>query len=116
MNILENKMINTLIDLKENHSITALKAEFEDEGTSIEETLRLKEMSNQVGLDLTIKIGGCGALKDMHDAKEIGVNSIVAPMIESAYAMKKFVRASKLAFSESERKKTSFFINIETIK
>lgn len=117
MNTLEKKMINTLIDLKENHNITALKAEFEDEGTSMDEALRLKEMSNQVGLDLTIKIGGCGALKDMHDAREIGVNSVVAPMVESAYAMKKFVNATKQVFSESERERerVNFFVNIETI-
>ena len=115
MNTLEKKLINTLIDLKKNHNITSVKAEFEDEGSGIEETIRLKEIATQVGLDFTIKIGGCGALKDLHDAKKIVVNSIVAPMVESAYAMKKFVHATKQVFSEDERNRISFFINIETI-
>lgn len=115
MTTLEKKLIDILIDLKDNHNITAVKAEFEDEGAGIEETQCLKEIVTQVGLNFTVKIGGCGALKDLHDAKKIGVNSIVAPMIESAYAMKKFINATKQTFSESEREKLNFFINIETI-
>lgn len=115
MNTLEKKLIDTLIDLKENHNITSVKAEFEDEGAGIEETLQLKEIATRVGLDFTLKIGGCGALKDLHDAKKIGVNSIIAPMVESAYAMKKFIHATKQAFSENERERLSLFVNMETI-
>lgn len=115
MNTLEKQMINSLIDLKENHNITAVKAEFEDEGTSLEEALRLKEIATRADIDLTIKIGGCGALKDMYEAKTIGAHAIVAPMVESSYALKKFVQATKMAFSENEREKINLFINIETI-
>ena len=34
-------------------------------GTRHEEALRLKEVATQAGLDLTIKVGGCEAIKDM---------------------------------------------------
>lgn len=115
MNLLEKKMIDTLKDMKENHHVIGIKAEFEAEGTRLEEALRLKEVVTKSGLDLTIKIGGCEAIKDMFDARTIGVNTIVAPMIETPYAMKKFVQATKFVFPEEERKDMKFLINIETI-
>jgi len=115
MNELEKKMVTVLVDLRENHHVLGVKAEFEAEGTRMEEALRLKEVVTKAGLDLTIKIGGCEALKDMYDSRSIGVARIVAPMIESAYALKKYIMATKLAFPEDERKDTSFLINVETI-
>ena len=119
MNDLEKKMTDTLIDLKENHSVCGIKAEFEAEGTRLEEALRLKEIVTKAGLDLTIKIGGCEAIKDMFDAKVIGVGTIVAPMIETAYAMKKYVNATKFVFppqiSGEIKRDVKFLVNIETI-
>lgn len=115
MNLLEKKMVQTLIDLRENHHVIGIKCEFEAEGTRLEEALRLKEVVTRAGLDLTIKIGGCEALKDMYDARTIGVNAIVAPMIESAYALKKYIQSTKLAFPEEERDEIAFLVNVETI-
>lgn len=115
MNKLEYKMIEILKDLKENHHVVGIKAEFEAEGTRFEETLRLKEVVTKAGLDLTIKIGGCEAIKDMLDARTIGVNTLIAPMIETDYAMKKFVQATKFVFPKEERSDMHFFINVETI-
>ena len=114
MNKLETQMVETLKDLKQNHHVLGIKAEFEAEGTRLEEAMRLKEVVTKAGLDMTIKIGGCEAMKDMYDAKVIGVNGIVAPMVESTYAMKKYVHATKLVFSEYERKNIEFYINLET--
>lgn len=114
MNNLERKMLETLQDLKANHHVIGVKAEFEAEGTRMEEALRLKEVVTKAGLDLTIKIGGCEALKDMYDARTIGVNAIVAPMIESPYAVKKYLQATRMAFPEEERQNIKFLINIET--
>ena len=51
----------------------------------------------------------------MYDARTIGVNTIIAPMIETAYAMKKYVMATKFVFPEEERKEIKFLINTETI-
>ena len=115
MNTLERGMVATLKDLKAHHHVIGIKAEFEAEGTRLEEALRLKEVVSAAGLDLTIKIGGCEALKDMYDARSIGVKAIVAPMIESPFALKKFLQASKIVFPEEERHDIKFFINIETI-
>ncbi|MBQ9688261.1 citrate lyase beta subunit [bacterium] len=115
MNSLEKRMVEALKDLKENHHVEAVKAEFEAEGTRLEEALRLKEVVTKAGLDLTIKIGGCEAIKDMYDARTIGVNCIVAPMIETAYAMSKYVKATKFVFPEEERNDVKFLLNVETI-
>jgi 4-hydroxy-2-oxoheptanedioate aldolase len=115
MNSLEHKMVDTLKDLRENHGVTGIKAEFEAEGTRLEEVLRLKEVVMVAGLGLTIKIGGCEALRDMYECRTIGVDRIVAPMIESAFALKKFLHALQMVFPEDERKDIKFAANIETI-
>lgn len=115
MNLFEKKMVDKLIDLKENHHIVGVKAEFEAEGTRKEEALRLKEVVTRAGLDLTIKIGGCEAIKDMYDARVIGVSKVVAPMIESAYALKKYLSAIQFVFPLDVYEETKFLINIETI-
>jgi 4-hydroxy-2-oxoheptanedioate aldolase len=115
MNNREKRMIDTLKDLKENHYVVGIKAEFEAEGTRMEEALRLKEVVTKAGLDLTIKIGGCEAIKDMFDARSIGVTRIVAPMIESQYALKKYLQATHFVFPSDEWDSVNFLINIETI-
>ena len=115
MNTLENQMLKVLKDLKDNHHVIGVKAEFEAEGTRIEEALRLKEVVTKAGLELTIKTGGCEAIKDMYDARAIGVTNLVAPMIESTYALKKYLLSIKNSFPEDERKDICFLINIETI-
>ena len=115
MNNLEKKMVNTLIDLKENHHFLSVKCEFDAEGTSFEEAMRLKELTLKAGLDFSIKIGGCEAIKDMLDTQKININSLIAPMIESPYAMKKFVNAIESVFTDKEKQNISFLINIETI-
>lgn len=115
MNILERKMVETLQDLKENHHVIGVKAEFEAEGTRMEEALRLRDVCMRAGLGLTLKIGGCEAVRDMYECRVIGVERVVAPMVESAFALQKFLSAVKTAFPIEERKDVVFAVNIETI-
>ena len=115
MNTLELKMVEVLTDLRENHGVNGVKAEFEAEGTRLEEAMRLKEVVSAAGIGLTIKIGGCEALRDMYECRVLGVERIVAPMIESAYAMHKYIGAVNIAFPEDEKRTTEFAINVETI-
>lgn len=114
MNRFDEKMIKVLRNLKENYCVTGIKAEFEAEGTTMQEAMRLTNIAAMAGVDFAIKIGGCGAIKDLYDAKKAGANIIVAPMIESAYAVKKFVDAAETVFSESELENITLLINIET--
>jgi hypothetical protein len=115
MNLLERRMVDSLKDLRENHHVIGIKAEFEAEGTRMEEALRLKEVCMKAELGITLKIGGCEAIKDMYESRVIGVEKVVAPMVESAFALKKFLTATKLVFPEHERDDLKFAVNIETI-
>src|SRR4051794_12076450 len=115
MNLTEKKMVGLLKELKEKYSVTGVKMEFEAEGTRIEEAMRLKEISMAAGLDLTTKIGGCEAIKDMFDAGSLGTAHLVGPMVETPYALKKYLQAVKIAFDKDHRDDMEFFINLETI-
>lgn len=108
-------MVNLLKELKEKHSVTGVKMEFEAEGTRLEEAMRLKEISMAAGLELTTKIGGCEAIKDMFDAGSLGTTHLVGPMVETPYALRKYLQAVKVAFDEEDREDMEFFINLETI-
>lgn len=110
------EIFNLLKDLKENHNIFGLKAEFETEGATYEEVAYLKNLANDLELDLTLKIGGCEAVRDLQDAKSLGANTIIAPMIESSYAAKKYIDAINRNFSKNEQQNIKFLINIETIQ
>lgn len=115
MNRIEREMVKVLTDLRQNHGVTGIKAEFEAEGTRIEEALRLKEVITTAGLNLTLKIGGCEAIRDLYEARVIGVERIVAPMVETPFALEKYISAINLAFPEEEQSDIDFCVNIETI-
>jgi 4-hydroxy-2-oxoheptanedioate aldolase len=115
MNLIEKRMVDLLIELKEQHNVAGVKAEFEAEGTRMEEAMRLKEVSMKAGLGLTLKIGGCEAVRDMFEASDLGVEHLVAPMVETPYALKKYLSAIKIAFSEEQRADMDYLINLETI-
>jgi hypothetical protein len=115
MNALESRMVTILSELKSKYHVTGVKAEFEAEGTRLEEAQRLKDVTGVAGLALNIKIGGCEAIKDMFDAIALGCERIIAPMVESAYALKKFLAAVNLIYPKDLRKNVEFLINLETI-
>lgn len=114
MNILEDKMVKLLLDLKKNHGVVELKAEFETEAVRMNELMRLKEIADRARLGLVIKIGGAEAITDMFEAQHIGVTGLIAPMIESPYAMTKYLEAIQKHFSEDLRREIHFGVNIET--
>src|SRR5574344_2598639 len=112
MNLSEKNLLKILTELKEKYFASGIKIEFETEVTTFSEASVLKNFSDKAGLNFTVKIGGAEAVTDMYEAKKIGVKTLVAPMIESSYALKKYINSAKTVFNEIP---PEFFINIETI-
>jgi 4-hydroxy-2-oxoheptanedioate aldolase len=115
MNLLEKKIIDTLKKLREDFGAEGVKAEFEAEGTRTEELMRLKELAVCAGMSLTLKIGGCEALRDMHDARNVGVDHMVGPMVESAFALRKYIESAETVFTPDELQELELLVNVETV-
>jgi hypothetical protein len=84
-----NDLKEILYKLKE-MGCSGVKISYEDEGALLNEVISMRYLTAGVGLNLAIKIGGCEAKRDIVDCMNISCDSIVAPMIESGFALNKF--------------------------
>jgi hypothetical protein len=116
MNLIEKKLSELVRRINERGHLKSIKAEFEAEGIRNEELLRLLVVTRTCNVPLTLKIGGCEAVKDLHEARQFGARYVVAPMIESSYALKKYVDAIYKVYSPDELEETNFLFNMETIQ
>lgn len=109
---LEEDLFDQLVRLKDHFGIAFVKAEFEAEGASFRDLVRLRRLTLQAGVGLILKIGGCESVRDLRDALELGADGLVAPMIESAFALSKFWEACNRVFRTGRRPRLAF--NVET--
>jgi len=91
MFVIKNEIINQLTVLKKRYKLIGIKAEFEAEGSSFEDVSNLRIITRGCDIRQFIKIGGVEATNDIYKCIEIGVDGIIAPMVESKFAMFKFV-------------------------
>ena len=71
-----------------------VKTSFEDEGAHPKNVQKLRLLTHKVGLDLNLKIGGAEAKTDFNMGLEMDVDGVVAPMIESEFALSKLTSFS----------------------
>lgn len=113
MNSIERRMLDVLRELKNQYNVLAIKAEFEAEGSRTDELVKLNEIVFRADMDLFIKIGGCEAVRDLDQCRLLGASGIMAPMIETPFAMKKFVSAAQKVYG-NEVQDIEWIINAET--
>lgn len=114
MNGTERRMLDMLKKGRDHHGFVAVKAEFEAEGTRPDELLRLLELAWRADLGLALKIGGCEAVSDLYASKLYGADYVIAPMVETPYALSKFVDARAKVYGERHETNARFLFNLET--
>ncbi|MEQ8350219.1 MAG: aldolase [Leptospiraceae bacterium] len=110
----EARLRSYLHDLKEQHGLVALKTGTEVEDMSFSEIAMLRRITNGL-LPLHVKIGGPEARNDIRNLLQIGVDGIIAPMIESAYALGNFIQTLKDLCTSEQYGSVEKGINLETI-
>jgi len=107
------QVVQDLRVLVEKGLVWGVKAEFEAEGTRYQELVELIAVARLAGVRVAVKIGGPEAIRDLLELRALGVDSVIAPMCESGYAVRKFSEAIHRVFGEEPRG-TDFFVNFET--
>jgi 4-hydroxy-2-oxoheptanedioate aldolase len=77
---------------KEEYGFISLKGELEAEGLTQTQVAREAIIAARNQLDYLIKIGGSEAKNNLQYLIDIGVTSVVVPMIETSFAMQKFIK------------------------
>ncbi len=107
--------LNTMLtELKLHYGLVSLKAGTEWEDMNYSEIAHLNALSNKQ-LPTLVKIAGPEAKTDLRHMREIGINGILGPMIESVYSLEKFVITSKQVY-EGSQIRPMLAINVETIQ
>lgn len=113
MNKIKSRMLNVLRELKNEHGVIGVKAEFEAEGARKDELIMLRDLIESVGdLKFIVKIGGCEAVHDLDQCKLLNATGVMAPMIETPFAMQKFKKAFTKVYGEQSE--VERIINAET--
>jgi hypothetical protein len=101
-----------LAALAENHHVVGLKTGTEVEDMGFDEIEFLKSVAGN--LPLTVKIGGPEARNDIRQCIKIGVDVILAPMVETVYALTNFVRTVESIAEEINVALPKLAVNIES--
>lgn len=113
MMLCNDYLLSLLKEGREQYGFKAIRGELETEGARVEELTALKILGASAGLELTLKIGGCEAISDLRLAQNLGASCIIAPMIESPFAVLKFHEAIQRVYPTVSFR-PNCYINIET--
>ena len=102
------KKLSYLLRKLKGLGVVGIKQSLEDEGAGFDDVTYMRKITKKNKLKLNVKIGGCEAKNDIFFCHTLNVDGIVAPMVESDYALKKFVQTVPKSF------KGNLFINLES--
>jgi 4-hydroxy-2-oxoheptanedioate aldolase len=101
-------LINELKNVHSEYNVIGIKQSFEDEGAQLDDVLTMRRVTELCNLSMYVKIGGCEAITDINNCVNMGINNLIAPMVETEYAFKKFITSVK------NIKNTNFYFLCET--
>ena len=104
-----------LEELQRSWGLVAIKTGTEVEDMGFEEIAYLRSITRGL-LPLYVKIGGPEARNDMRELVRIGVDGLIAPMIESVYALRKFIQTLEEVLPREVYSQIRKGINLETIE
>lgn len=81
---------DSLEKLGKSYGVIGMKQSFEDEGVLLNDVVAFKRVTEVCGLQSFVKIGGCEAKSDLYNCIRMGINGIIAPMVETEFALSKF--------------------------
>jgi hypothetical protein len=81
---------DSLENLGKNYGVIGMKQSFEDEGVLLNDVVAFKRVTEICGLQSFVKIGGCEAKSDLYNCIRMGINGIIAPMVETPFSLSKF--------------------------
>lgn len=84
-------LYHELKQLSEKYGIIGLKHSFEDEGATVEDVIFMRRLTDLCGLLSFVKVGGCEAKTNINDCIKYGIDGIIAPMVETKFALSKFI-------------------------
>lgn len=108
---LEQSLYDQLSLLRDKYHLQGIKAEFEAEGSSFNDLVRLRRITGKAEVDLYLKIGGVEAMSDITNSVEIGVDGLIAPMVESKFGAHKFYESYARVYKDH---RIHLSLNIET--
>lgn len=109
-----DRLRERLFVLRDGFGLRSMKTGTEVEDMSFAEIALLREISAGI-IPLYVKIGGPEARNDMRNLIRIGVDGIIAPMIESPYSLKNFMSTFEEICEEKGTRGIEAGINLETI-
>ncbi len=108
---IEKRLYEQLCILRDEYKLQGIKAEFEAEGSSFRDLMRLRRLTSKANVKFYVKIGGVEAIRDIKDTLEIDVDGLIAPMVESKFGAKKFFDSLEKIYGSHKIHTT---LNLET--
>ena len=106
------KTFKTLVDelknVNDKYNVIGIKQSFEDEGAQLDDGLTMRRVTELCDMSMYVKIGGCEAITDINNCVNMGINNLIAPMVETEYSFRKFITSVK------NIKNTNFYFLCET--